>query len=89
MYKSLGYEEAKKVKQGLDKRCDDIGKLFKQFRTNSMGLVEDDVRKTKEYKKIDAEYTKAFNELREFNSWYVKKFKKEIQEDRKNKYKKR
>lgn len=33
------------------------------------------------------EFDKAFAELRAFNGWYVKTFKKEIAADRKNKYK--
>jgi hypothetical protein len=52
-----------------------------------MGLVPDRIRETPEYQTVKKAVDKNFAELRNFNGWFVKTFKKEIQADRRNRYK--
>ena len=52
-----------------------------------MGMAPDFVKAMPEWQKAKKEYDKAFAELRNFNGWYVKTFKKEISAERKEKYK--
>jgi hypothetical protein len=62
-------------------------KTFNKYRI-AMGIVPDHIRETPEYQTAKKAVDKNFAELRNFNQWFVKTFKKEIQADRRNRYKK-
>lgn len=48
---------------------------FNQYR-NEMGLVPDYIRNSPEYQKAKNEYNQSFQQLRNFNGWFVKEFRK-------------
>ena len=62
-------------------------KAFDKYGKNQMGMTPDHVRAMPEWQQAKKEFDKAFTELRNFNGWYVKTFKKEITAERKEKYK--
>lgn len=86
----MNYEEAKAYRDEMEKRhkidSDNI-KQFDQYKI-TMGIVPDHIRETPEYQAAKKAVDKNFTELRNFNGWFVKTFKKEILADRKNRYKK-
>jgi hypothetical protein len=84
----MNYQEAKLYRDEMEKRHkidSDKLKEFDQYRI-AMGIVPDHIRETPEYQILKKAVDKNFAELRIFNGWYVKAFKKEIQADRKNRY---
>ena len=62
-------------------------KAFDKYGKSEMGMTPDFVRAMPEWQQSKKEFDKAFTELRNFNGWYVKTFKKEISAERKEKYK--
>jgi predicted RNA-binding protein with RPS1 domain len=83
----MTYEEAKAYKQQLEEVNKVKSKVLNSFEKNDMGFSPDHIRALPEYKKAEKEYDKSFSELRNFNSWFTKMFKKEYAADRKNRYK--
>jgi hypothetical protein len=84
----MNYQEAKLYRDEMEKRHkidSDNLKTFDKYKI-SMGIVPDHIRETPEYQIVSKAVDKNFAELRNFNKWYVKTFKKEIQADRKNRY---
>ena len=84
------YHIAKQSKVVLEKALDEAGKdlkAFDSFGKTPMGLTPDHVKAMPEWKQAKASFDKVFAELRTFNGWFMKTFKKEIQAERKNKYK--
>ena len=81
---------AKQSKTMLENALDAADKALKAFDKygkSEMGMTPDFVREMPEWQQARKEYDKAFAELRNFNGWYVKTFKKEIAAERKEKYK--
>ena len=72
----MTYEEAKKQKQLLNEKVDLYSKKLNDFPTGKLGLVDESVRNSNEYIEVKNNYDKSFSELRNFNSWYVKEFRK-------------
>lgn len=72
----MNFEEAKAYKQELDSINRTHSEILQQFETNSMGLVPDNIRATPEWKKAKQDYDSSFAELRKFNAWFVKEFRK-------------
>jgi hypothetical protein len=86
----MNYEEAKAFREEMEARHKiDLNNLktFNKYRI-AMGIVPDHIRETPEYQTAKKAVDKNFAELRNFNQWFVKTFKKEIQADRRNRYKK-
>lgn len=88
----MTYEEAKKVKGELNAINQTNSENLKSFDeshggANSMGLVPDHVRELKERKELKNKYDHSFCELQKFNQWFVRTFKKEYREERKNRFK--
>jgi hypothetical protein len=86
----MNYEEAKAYREEMEARHKiDLNNLktFNKYRI-AMGIVPDHIRETPEYQTAKKAVDKNFAELRNFNQWFVKTFKKEIQADRRNRYKK-
>lgn len=84
------FDVAKQSKTMLESALDGADKALKafdQYGKNEMGMTPDFVKAMPEWQQAKKEFDKAFAELRTFNGWYVKTFKKEIAADRKNKYK--
>lgn len=74
------------VLENAVKAASDKLREFDKYGKSSMGLTPDHVKATPEWKKAKAEYEKAFSEMRAFNGWYVKAFKKELAAERKARY---
>lgn len=86
----MNYEEAKSYRDEMEKRHKiDLDKIkeFDKYKI-AMGIVPDHIRETPEYQIAKKAVDNNFAELRNFNQWFVKTFKKEIQADRRNRYKK-
>lgn len=67
--------------------ADEALKAFDSYGKSAFGLTPDHVKAMPEWQQAKREFDKAFAELRNFNGWYMKTFKKEIKEEHKNKYK--
>lgn len=83
----MDYKEAKIFKQKLQDINSHASKEINKFEKGDMGLTPDHVRKSPEYQKAKKEYDDSFKKLREFNSWFLKEFKKEYAQDRRNRLK--
>lgn len=69
-------EEAEIRKKELNDECDVASENLQRFERNAMGLVPDHVRATQDYQDADKRFKVAFSNLREFNAWYVKEFRR-------------
>ena len=87
----MTFEEAKLHKQKLeDKNKMDSNKLkeFDNLGKGAMNMTPDHVKEMPEWKLAKRNFQTSFNQLREFNGWYVKSFKKELLAERRNRCKK-
>ena len=84
----MTYEEAKAYADELmeiNKIDSDNLKIFEEiYGKDSMGLLPDHVRVLPEYKEAKRTFDKSFAELRNFNAWFTKIFKKEYMAERRN-----
>lgn len=87
IYYNMNYEEAKLYGLQLEELNDIHSKVLNSFEKGIMGITPDYVRETPEYKKAEKDFYKSFAELRNFNSWFLKTYKKEYMKERKNRYK--
>ncbi|MGV2885953.1 hypothetical protein [Paenibacillus taichungensis] len=81
----MTYEEAKSHKQKLEEQNkvdSDKLKVFDIQGKSANGLTPDHVRALPEWKSAKTAFDRSFAKLRDFNGWFVKKFKKEIAADR-------
>ena len=86
----MNFQEAKAYKAQLESLLDFADKRLKAFDSygkSAMGMTPDHVKVMPEWKEAKMAFDIAFQNLRNFNAKYTKVFKKEIQEERKNKYK--
>lgn len=85
------FDTAKQAKIVLENALDVADKALKAFDLlhgkSAYGMTPDHVKAMPEWQQAKREFDKAFAELRNYNGWYMKTFKKEIMEERKNKYK--
>ena len=84
------FHAAKQSKTMLENALDAADKalkLFDKYGKSEMGMTPDLVKAMPEWQQSKKEFDKAFAELRNFNGWYAKTFKKEIAAERKEKYK--
>ncbi|ASA22730.1 hypothetical protein [Paenibacillus donghaensis] len=84
------YEEAKANGQKLQKQtnaCSDVLKGFNKYGKNALGMTPDHVRAMPEWKEAKKAYDESFANLRGFNTWFMKTFKKEYAADRRSKFK--
>lgn len=80
-------KQSKTILENSLDAADKALKAFDQYGKNQMGMTPDFVKAMPEWQQAKKEYNKAFAELRNFNGWYIKTFKKEISAERKEKYK--
>lgn len=73
---------AKAKQNAIDARLTAASKAMEVFPKGAMGLTPDAVKATPEWKKAKAELDRAFKELQRFNAHFVKKFAKELREER-------
>jgi len=79
-------KEYKKQLEKAEKEASDTLNAIDGISSGPMGLTPDSIKSNPEYQKAKQAYELAFNTLRNFNGWYCKQFKKEIREERRNKY---
>lgn len=72
----MTFEEANIKKQEINSINEEHSKVLQQFETNNLGLVTDDIRATQEWKQAKRDFEHSFAELRKFNAWFVKEFRK-------------
>lgn len=78
----MTYEEAKEYKQKINEEYDNASENIRKFERNDMGLIPDHIRESQEYQDADYQERVLFAELRRFNSWFLKNFKKEYMKER-------
>lgn len=69
------------------KEKSDALQAFDKLGKTELGLTPDHVKASPEWKQAKADYENAFQAFRNYNQWYTKAFKKELAEQRRNKYK--
>jgi hypothetical protein len=89
MCKEVTYEEAKTYKKKLEDKNNVDSNRLQKFEKNDIGLVPDHIKNSLEFQTAKIEFDKSFSELKNFNTWFIKTFKKEYTEERKNKYKRK
>lgn len=85
----MNYEEAKKHSKELNEKVNlyvNELKKFDELGLTEIGLTPDHVRALPEWKITKKNFDESFAELRNFNTWFVKTYKKEILEDKRKKY---
>lgn len=82
----MNFAEAKVVKIELQNAVDVASANLDEFPKGPMGLVCDGVRSTEAYRSAKNSFDKAFTELRNFSTKYVKTFRKELAAERKARF---
>lgn len=72
----MTFEEAKKRKEELNDINTVHSNVLQGFEKNAMGLVSDETRATPEWQQAQKDFNQSFAELRKFNAWFVKEFKR-------------
>jgi len=83
----MNYSQAKARQTELyqaEKEAGDRLKAIPGVGSGPMGLTPDSVKASPEYRKAKADYDLAFANLRSFNSWFTRTFKKEIRQERRD-----
>lgn len=86
----MTFEEAKLIRDNLTDTTNEASELLNnlvKLHRNSLGLVLDNFKETLEYKLAKKNFDIAFRQQRDFNRLFIKQFKKELANERKNKYK--
>jgi hypothetical protein len=79
------YAQAKAIADQLDAEYNQTGRALKELSGGGpMGLTPDSVRETPKWKAAKRAFDEAAAALRAFNTVYLRRFKKEIAQDRKN-----
>jgi len=71
------FEEAKEYKLELETTNIYYSNQLKSFENNAIGIVPDHIREQFEYKEAKKAYDHSFIELQNFNTRFIKTFKKE------------
>jgi len=76
--KPLTYTEAKAKCDAIEARMKTASDALRRFPRGPMGLTPDAVKFSPEYRAAKLAVDRTFAELRAFNTWFVRQFKKEI-----------
>lgn len=86
----MNYLDAKIYKEALyaknDKASEEL-QAFDKLGKSEVGMTPGHVKAMPEWKAAKRAYDVSFAELRAFNGWFMKTFKKEVKEEQRNKYK--
>lgn len=83
----MNFQEAKAIRDRLDGEVRNAERAIKSIPSvgsGSMGLTPDAVKATPEFQAARQEFFTAFEKLRAFNLGFIRHFKKEIREERRN-----
>ena len=81
----MTYEEARTHKQELEDKNKFYSDILNSFEKYPNGLTPNHIRLLQEWKDARKASESSFAELRNFNAWFVKTFKKEYATERQNK----
>ena len=86
----MTYEKAKETKDFLTKINDEHSQALHKFLELGedevlKGLPKKEIRESKEYQECVAKFNSSFKQLKEYNKWFLKNFKKEYLKDRSKK----
>jgi hypothetical protein len=79
-YFELHKKEQKRLYQVLDEKSE----AMKRFPKGEMGLTPDEVKESLEFKTARKAYQNAFNDVINFNTMFLREFKKELRDERNN-----
>ena len=82
----MTYQEAKELGKQIEEKVNVLSAKLNSYPRGLMGMTREDIRLSDEYQLVKMEYNKAFKELQNFNSWFVKTFKKEYAKERRERY---
>ena len=82
------YEQGKEMEASLIREVDKWSEVLRQFPRGAMGLTDDAVKKTPEYREAKKRFDVAFAKQRLFSAEFTKRYKKEILSERAEKRKK-
>tara|TARA_R110001599_G_scaffold213055_1_gene410793 strand:- start:30 stop:305 length:276 start_codon:yes stop_codon:yes gene_type:complete len=80
------YQKATEKRDELQRKVEDANKQFEPFKEyrKSNGSLPGWVKNSGLYYRIQLDYNEKFKDLQDFNTVYVKKYKKEIEADRRS-----
>ena len=85
------YSEYKELKSKQNEIVNILSDKLNSYPKGDLGMTEESVRMSDEFKSVNSKYWAEFNKLRAINQIGVRKFKKEIRKDyeekRKSKFK--
>lgn len=82
----MNYAEAKEIANKLMEECKVLSEVFQDFPRGAFNLVTDEAKASQSYKDANKAYIAKFTQLRNFNSFFVKTYKKEIAAERKARF---
>ena len=82
----MTFEQAQAEQQRLEAEMQIVEKRLNAYPCNEIGLTPDEVRQAAEYQRDWAAFNKLFDTYRTFNAWFVKTFKNELREQRRQRY---
>lgn len=82
----MTYAIAKAAQKNLEEVCNVLSAKLNTYPKGKMGLTPDAVKCTPEWKSDKAAFQKAFAAFRNFNQSFVKTYKKEMREERRERY---
>lgn len=83
---NVTYEEAKTMRDTLEANIAKWSEILAAYPRGPMGLTPDHLKQTPEWQHAKAECDKAFEALRRFNRVFVKRFRREIQAERRKRF---
>lgn len=78
----MDYAEAVQKSRELEERYRSASVILKSYPKDKLGLISDEIKRTSEYKTARRRQQQVFSELQSFNQWFVKRYAKELKEDR-------
>ncbi len=79
---AVTYDDWKIKQSDINKLVDDADELIQKYSTGSGGLVSDEIRNSKEYKRDNQAFKVAFKNLQAFNKSSPKEFQKRDSKER-------
>jgi hypothetical protein len=78
----MTFEEAKQLRSKLETQVASTSEALQEFPKFANGLTPDRVRLGYDYRDAKCAYDLAFRQLRAFNFWFVRTFRKELLAER-------
>lgn len=85
----LTFEQATQMRDTFDAQMRDASQALRAVEgvgSGAMGLTPDAIKASEAYQEAKRRFEWDFDNLRKFNAWYVKAFKRELAQARRKKY---